>query len=238
MPIKLPSGKPATENETLLSGANSVSPEWYKPLPKPYIDWAKWRNVPRLELWQAIALSIGVDPVCQLEGVDRDYDRRIQIAKAHMCAGGELAHVERSPRLHLTPVTLSDIARLAERCSPAWDMPKEFPKAEAAPENVTPATQAAPEGPPAALMTKWSVKKPQRYGGYTRPLHAFLSAAQRDGEPCPTAREVVDAWLAEKPAEIVQVLPEGFNYYDSKGNTKAVDLAAIREAIKRMTHAR
>ena len=84
----------------------------------------------------------------------------------------------------------------------------------------------------------WTVIKPLRYNGYTAPLHRLIAAAHRDGKPCPTARDVVEAWRNNAPAEIAKVLPDGFDYYDTKGDTKTADLEAIRKAIGRMTSAR
>lgn len=84
----------------------------------------------------------------------------------------------------------------------------------------------------------WTVRKPKRYRGYAAPLHRLLVAAQRDGNLCPTARDVVEAWRNNAPAEIAKVLPDGFDYYDANGNTKTAGIDAIRNAIKRMTSAR
>lgn len=84
----------------------------------------------------------------------------------------------------------------------------------------------------------WTVSKPQRYNGYTAPLQRLLAAAHRDGKTCPTARDVVEDWRNNTPAEIAKVLPDGFDYYDAKGDTKTADLEAIRKAIGRMTSAR
>ena len=105
------------------------------------------------------------------------------------------------------------------------------------------AKQAEPQAAPvvadsASTAPDWTVSKPQRYNGYTAPLHRLLAAAHRDGNPCPTARDVVEAWRNNAPAEIAKVLPDGFDYYDAKGNTKTADLEAIRKAIGRMTSAR
>ena len=55
---------------------------------------------------------------------------------------------------------------------------------------------------------------------------------------CGSAEDVVEAWRNNAPAEIAKVLPDGFDYYDAKGNTKTADLEAIRKAIGRMTIAR
>jgi hypothetical protein len=49
---------------------------------------------------------------------------------------------------------------------------------------------------------------------------------------------VVEAFSIEKPPEIAMVLPNGIDYYDAKGETKAADLEAIRKAINRMTTGR
>ena len=105
------------------------------------------------------------------------------------------------------------------------------------------AKQAEPQAAPvvadsASTAPDWTVSKPQRYNGYTAPLHRLLAAAHRDGNPCPTARDVVETWRHNAPAEIAKVLPDGFDYYDAKGNTKTADLEAIRKAIGRMTIAR
>lgn len=105
------------------------------------------------------------------------------------------------------------------------------------------AKQTVPHAAPtladgASNAPKWTVKKPLRYTGYAAPLHRFLAAAHRDGKQRPTARDVVDAWRIETPVEIAKLLPDGFDYYDAKGNTKTADLEAIRKAIGRMTSAR
>ena len=109
------------------------------------------------------------------------------------------------------------------------------------------AKQAAPEPqavPPAPVADSasnapaWTVSKPLRYNGYTAPLHRLIAAAHREGKPCPTARDVVEAWRNNAPAEIAKVLPDGLDYYDTKGDTKTADLEAIRKAIGRMTSAR
>lgn len=104
----------------------------------------------------------------------------------------------------------------------------------AQPQAATP----APVADSASNAPAWTVNKPQRYSGYAAPLHRLLAAAHRDGNPCPTARDVVEAWRHNAPAEIAKVLPDGFDYYDAKGDTKTADLEAIRKAIGRMTSAR
>ena len=107
--------------------------------------------------------------------------------------------------------------------------------APAQPRDAAPAPVAADS---ASNTPAWIVAKPQRYSGYTAPLHRLIAAAHREGDPRPTAREVVDAWRINAPAEIAKMLPDGFDYYDAKGDTKTADLEAIRKAIGRMTSPR
>lgn len=107
-----------------------------------------------------------------------------------------------------------------------------------APEDAPQAATPAPLTDRPSNAPAWTVNKPQRYSGYAAPLHRLLAAAHRDGNPCPTARDVVETWRHNAPAEIAQVLPDGFNYYDAKGDTKPAGLEAIRKAIGRMTSAR
>lgn len=81
----------------------------------------------------------------------------------------------------------------------------------------------------------WAIVRPQRFHGYNAPLLRLIAAAHHEGKPRPTARDVLEAWHADTPAEIAKVLPDGFDYYDAKGDTKTADLEAIRKAIARLT---
>lgn len=110
--------------------------------------------------------------------------------------------------------------------------------------SATPAPASVhPPSPPIATSSAsdtpaWTVTKRQRFKGYSLPLYRLLATAHRDGNPCPTALDVVEEWRTNTPAEIAKVLSDSIDYYDSKGNTKAANLEAIRKAIKRMTSAR
>lgn len=99
------------------------------------------------------------------------------------------------------------------------------------------ATQAVDAGR-SNVAEAWQVFKPKRYQGYTHPLYRFLTSEHERGKPEPTARDVLEAWRGNAPPEIAQVLADGFDYYDSKGNTKAASLTSLRKAIGRMTDPR
>lgn len=97
----------------------------------------------------------------------------------------------------------------------------------------------APDATASAGTAEWTVVKPKRYRGYIVPLYRLLVDAHREGKPRPTARDVVEAWRVEKPADIAKVMPNEIDYYDAEGGTtKTADLEAIRKAINRMTSAR
>lgn len=104
--------------------------------------------------------------------------------------------------------------------------------------NSTPVAPSAPVVDSASSPPAWAVAKPRRYNGYTAPLYRLLAAAHLDGKPCPSARDVLEAWRIKTPAEIAKVLTDGVDYYDAKGDTKTANLEAIRKAIERRTSAR
>jgi hypothetical protein len=80
----------------------------------------------------------------------------------------------------------------------------------------------------------WSPRPPQRIHGYTAPLFKLVQTAHQQGRHPPTAREALEAFRANRPDEIPEVLPDGIKYFDKVGNTKVADIEAIRKAIARM----
>jgi hypothetical protein len=88
--------------------------------------------------------------------------------------------------------------------------------------------------PPLEHPTKvgWNLNKPIRFPGYRKPLYDYLKKQHTAGKPCPTAREVLDAWKENLPSEVPEVVSDGLKYFDSKGNTKAADLKSIQQAIR------
>lgn len=102
------------------------------PTPKPpAVNWDMWLKMPRVALWEAVALSLNVEPN-QNTATGEAFDSRMLLALAHL-AEGRLLHVEANDarRVVFTRVRLADMAYLAESCE--WALPAEFPKAEAPP---------------------------------------------------------------------------------------------------------
>lgn len=84
----------------------------------------------------------------------------------------------------------------------------------------------------------WQLNKPERYQGYTRPLYELLKAAHLAAHAKPSARDVVEAFRTNQPPEIAKVLADSFDFYDAAGNTKSANVAAVAQAIRRMTTVR
>lgn len=107
---------------------------------------------------------------------------------------------------------------------------------EVNPHQTTPATQTAPAeilGIPNAIV--WNLKNPKRLQGYGEPLYNLIKAAHSAGEPCPNARDVLDAWRLSLPHPVTEVMSDELKYENTKGDIKTADLDAIRKAINRLT---
>lgn len=87
----------------------------------------------------------------------------------------------------------------------------------------------------AAAAPDWSLRKPDRFPGYTRALYEHLKTAHQSGLPRPTAKDVIQAWLENVPTGVVKVMADGIDYLGANGEAKAANLDAIRKAIARMT---
>ena len=88
-----------------------------------------------------------------------------------------------------------------------------------------------------ALMTEgqsraWSLKRVIRFPGYRKPLLDFLKIAHGADKPCPTARDVLDAWAEKKPLGVVRVMSDSIEYTDAIGNPQTADLKAIQQSIR------
>ena len=109
---------------------------------------------------------------------------------------------------------------------------------EAVPVVPVPGSELTPvtTGDIAHVPTTWTLRKPKRFQGYTEPLYLLLGKAHSEGKPRPRAREVLQAWAANLPAQIAKVIEgESLDYYLEKGGTKTANLRAIAAAITEMT---
>ena len=187
MAIKIP-GPDKPETGTLLGNAASVSPEWYN-IPKPIgPNWRKWSNMPTVELWEAIALTLNIEPTYNPQGTRPDFDERMEIALQHLQKNGTLQVVERNPMLRCSLVRLIDVAS----CFP-WEPPPEFPKPLAAPASMLVETKSP-------RTRTDNLSKAMEIG--------FTTYRQRHGSE-PTARALFD-WLAtdDETGKITEFNPD------------------------------
>ena len=100
-------------------------------------DWDKWAYMLRSELWQAVALSLNIEPYA-LPGLDfrpiiggpfdccpKEFRRRLEIACNHI-EGGRLRFAAPAGRLPYYTVDLSEFAAWAQ--SLGWGLPDPFPR--------------------------------------------------------------------------------------------------------------
>lgn len=86
----------------------------------------------------------------------------------------------------------------------------------------------------ASATPNWSMRKPERYQGYGKPLYDALKAVRTAGLPLPTPRDILDTFKSLRPPEVIGVMPDGLQYYDGEGNSKFASLRAIKKAIDRL----
>lgn len=164
------------------------------------------------------------------------FEDRVCYFRAHLEAGDETAYLLReiasvNPDAGILACALMP-GELPEDEEKLMLLPVEMTAPAAPPEAVRETTQPLP------MKKPWQVFKPKRFIGYSAPLYRLLGEVHRGDKPRPTAREVLEVWRTAPPAEIAQVLTDGFDYYNSKGDTQPADLEALRKAINRMTTAR
>lgn len=101
------------------------------------------------------------------------------------------------------------------------------------PSNATGTGGAAPADPAGA---EWGVNRPQRFQGYGRPLHIFLTQAKAAGKARPVALDVLEEWRRGMPPEVMEVTANELKYYGAGGDLKIAGLRAITKVIDRMTN--
>lgn len=97
-------------------------------------------------------------------------------------------------------------------------------------------SQPEPLKEPAAQASEpgWTLKKPERYQGYGKPLYDVMKAAHAAGSSRPTALDVLGAFAKNKPLGILSVTSSTMDYENGKGEKVTADLDAIRKAIGRL----
>lgn len=175
----------------------------------------------------------------RIEKANEDAERRlntIEVPRIHFYdhRADEDRRLERERKHKLETARLEEITRQEVRDE------YEARKQAASPTPASNVTPVVSKGAPVGAENEnngpgWTLTTPKRFQGYGKPLFDYLKGAHSAGKPCPTARNVLDDWKLNRPADVAEVSNDGLKYYDASGNTKPADLAAIRKAIERMT---
>jgi hypothetical protein len=83
---------------------------------------------------------------------------------------------------------------------------------------------------------EWSLRPQERVRDpLATMIYDVLKAAYTAGEPCPKARDVMNAIAAKKPRDFVELLDDEIKVIDAKGDHDSVSSERIRARIDRMT---
>ena len=104
-------------------GATGGATHWNHIDRKDSADWDLWAFIPHCEVWQAVALSLDIEPPKyshEVRGWPPDYDRRLKITSAHI----ECRSLARS-KTDINNVDLTAFSTWAQSLS--WSLPDRFP---------------------------------------------------------------------------------------------------------------
>lgn len=104
-------------------GAKGGSTIWKQIDRKDSADWDLWAFIPHCEDWQAVALSLDIEPPeysHRVIGWPPEYERRLKITRAHV----ENKNLSRS-KTNINNVDLAEFGRWAKSLN--WSLPDEFP---------------------------------------------------------------------------------------------------------------
>lgn len=138
-------------------------------------NWDKWRNMLEVVLWEAVALSLDVEPA-YLDSRDeihsrhrqpkqykdeKDFNDRYDVAESHMGIGKPLRPGSILPRAHRAGISLAEFSAWA--LSINWEIPQEL--ADLAKERSQSSTQSSNENK--VEQKKSLTGKSPQYGGQT-----------------------------------------------------------------------
>jgi hypothetical protein len=82
----------------------------------------------------------------------------------------------------------------------------------------------------------WTLKKLERVRDMLAPMiYAALKEAHSAGEPCPTAREVMERIEHKRPREFLGIAGDDIKFLDVNGDSDTANIEAVRSRIRRLT---
>lgn len=150
-------------------------------------NWSKWRNVPEIKLWEAVALSLDIEPSkikhhfyrhIHVFADTQEFEDRLFVAKSNLGQGKRL-----TPSVNnlLSPVdTLLQIPKfVAWALSIRWEMPEQFANLASSDSAQSEFKESDPTYPrelDIALQAWRAVSKSKEKGKPKARLHAWLDA--------------------------------------------------------------
>lgn len=181
-----------------------------------HVDWREWTHRPHAELWEVVAVSLGIipdsliflgdefDPQSPAQGIPEQFRKRLVIAETHV--GGDLKAakiVEKKRRKYFSTVRLADFAAWFIGLDPPLQppLPSEFPK---------PAPQQ--ERPHVGNTWPWGPYETKLLGHLAAAVQKFWTGYDPERPQTAPTNKKVEEWLkargvAERVAEImVQII--------------------------------
>lgn len=87
---------------------------------------------------------------------------------------------------------------------------------------------------PLAVKPSWSIEKPKRRDPLTGALMTLLTTIKSEGNARPKARDILDSFKVNKPAEVLEVLGDELKHYTTNGKTKIVTLGSLQKRLNKL----
>lgn len=211
MAIRIPPPK-TPQDDTLLTTARAAADEWYQQLPpSPGPKWHVWLNLPEVQLWEAVALTCGIEPEYYLGDANREFADRMRIAIGNGLGKGD--------RPHCTMVTLKDVARLARHCG--WTLPPEFPGAN-------PLEHAQDPNPP--NWDRWLYVPSIELG------HAIALSLNIDPKCLSSGRHLIPDTFVTRLQVAIEHLRPGGVLSDFSGEARENSIVVTLQAVARLAN--
>lgn len=183
-------------------------------------DWDLWADMRRLRVWQAVALSLNINPglpdmsaataatmrdPARLRRFGAEFERRLAIALSQLSTDGPLRPLELYTGVLEDPcamVSMKNFATFVQGLRKPWALPAGFPQSvgPAAPASAPVGVSATPETTtPAAVDVRWTDEELAKLAAY-RKEHGTKKAADHFNISTTRVRQLLPGAPSEAPA--------------------------------------
>lgn len=225
----------------------------YPPLAAPSfagVNWSKWGLMPRVPLWKAVCLSLGLEPREDIHGYGlRTQGRfgpgtpnlqdRLEILQANLSTDGPIrpqgALYQGMLQNPSCEVLQAEVA--AFLLANGIDVPAEM-RAPVDRDN-RPASEASapPQRGSDARDSGWSIGKPERTDALSRAIYETLQSEHQAGRRRPTASDLLTLWKQKQPPCVVRFMADGVAWAEDEqgAEEQSADRKQLGDRIYRMT---